>query len=79
MCRREGWEGVILTFVVEPINPVDTCTFVVSPEDEEVLRVLDLVCEEEADGFERLLAPIDIIAEEEVVCFRRESTVFKES
>lgn len=33
----------ILTFVVEPVNPVDTRALVVPAEDEEVLWVLDLV------------------------------------
>ena len=40
----------ILTFVVEPVDPVNTGTFVVAPEEEEVLRVLDLVGEQEAAG-----------------------------
>jgi hypothetical protein len=44
---------------------------VVASEDEEVLRVFDLVGEEEADGLERLLASVDVVAEEEVVGFWR--------
>ena len=60
-----------LTFVVEPVNPVDTGTFVVSSEDEKVFRVLDLVGQQEADGLERLFPSIDVVSEEEVVGFRR--------
>lgn len=51
----------------------------VAPQDEEVLGVLDLVREEEADGLEGLLASIDVVAQEEVVGFGRESAILKES
>jgi hypothetical protein len=52
---------------------------VVAPEDEEVLRILDLVGQKEADGLERLLASVDVITEEEIVCFGREATILKET
>lgn len=39
-----------LTLVVEPVDPVDTGTLVVTSEDEKVFRVLDLVCQEQTDG-----------------------------
>ena len=51
----------------------------VSTKDEKVFRILDLVCEEEAYGFEGLLTPVDIIAEEEVVCFWWETPIFEKS
>lgn len=51
----------------------------VSTKDEKVFRVLDLVCEEEADGFEGLLTPVDIVAEEEVVCFWWKTPIFEKS
>lgn len=51
----------------------------ISPEDEEVLWVLDLVREEQANGFKGLLAPVDVVPKEEVVCFGWESSVFKEA
>ena len=38
------------TLVVEPVDPVDTGTLVVTSEDEKVFRVLDLVCQEQTDG-----------------------------
>jgi hypothetical protein len=34
---------------------------VVAAEDEEVFGVFDLVCEEQADGLQRLLASVNII------------------
>lgn len=51
----------------------------VAAENEEVLRVLDLVCEEKADGLQRLLATVDIVTEEEIVGFRRETTVLEQA
>jgi len=50
-----------LTFVVETVDAGNGCTFMVSTELEEVLRVLDLVCEHQCDCFETLLASIYII------------------
>lgn len=51
----------------------------VPSEDEKVFGVLDLVGEQETDGLEGLLAAIDVIAEEEVVCFWRETAVLEQS
>ncbi len=48
-------------------------------KDEEVLGVLDLVRKEQADGLERLLATINVVAEEEVVGFWGEAAVLEES
>lgn len=39
-----------LAFVVEAIDTVDRGTLVVTAKDEEILRVLDLVGEEQANG-----------------------------
>lgn len=51
----------------------------VSSQDEEILGVLDLVCQEQANCLERLLAPVDVVSEEEVVGFGRETTVLEQS
>ena len=67
-----------LTLVVKAVYPVDARTLVVSSQNKEVFRVFDLVCKEEADRLKRLLATVDVIAEEEVVRFWRESTVFEQ-
>lgn len=48
-------------------------------EDEEVFWVLDLVREEQANGFKGLLASVDVVPKEEVVCFGWESSVFKQA
>lgn len=68
-----------LALIVETIDTVDRGALVVATEDEEVFGILDLICEEQADGLERLLATIDVVAEEEVVSFRGETTVFEET
>lgn len=48
-------------------------------EDEEVFWVLDLVREEQANGFKGLLASVDVVPKEEVVCFGWKSSVFKQA
>jgi hypothetical protein len=68
-----------LALVVEAIDTVDRSTLVVTSQNEEVLGVLDLVGEEQADGLKRLLTSVDVITEEEVVGLRREATVLEES
>ena len=67
----------VRTFVIEPVYSVDTGTLVVSAQDEEVLRVLDLVCQQQTDRLQRLLSSIDVVTEEEVVGFWREPAVLK--
>jgi len=49
-------------FVVESIDPVNACTFVVSAKNEKVFWVLDLVGKQQTDGLERLFASIHIVA-----------------
>lgn len=58
-------------------KPVKSGAFVVSPEKEEVLRVLDLVGEEKQDGLNRVLAAVDVVAQEEVVRVRRVTALFE--
>lgn len=68
-----------LALIVETVDTIDRGTLVVSTQNEEVLGVLDLVCKEEADGLERLLATVDVVTEEEVVSLRGETAVFEET
>jgi hypothetical protein len=51
-----------LALVIKAIYPVDGGTLMVAAEDVEVLGVLDFVGEEEADGFQGLLAPVHVVA-----------------
>ena len=68
-----------LALIVEAVDTVDGRAFVVAAQHEEVLRVLDLVGEQQADGLKGLLATVYIVAEEEVVGFRGEATVLEEA
>ena len=47
-------------------------------QEEEVLGVFDLVGQQKADGLQGLLAPIHVVAEEEVVGLGREAAVLKQ-
>lgn len=50
----------------------------VSPEEEEVLRVLNLVGEHETDAFDWLFSSVNVVTEEKVVLVARVSAVLKE-
>jgi hypothetical protein len=67
-----------LALIVETVDAVDRGALVVTAENEEVLRVLDLVCKEQADCLQRLLATIYIVTEEEVVGLWGEAAIFEE-
>ena len=51
----------------------------VSTKNEEVLGILDLVREEEANSLETLLATVDVIAQEEIIRLGREATVLEQT
>ena len=50
----------------------------ITPEQEEVLRVLDLISEHKRNTLNRLFSSINIIAEEQIILIARVATVFKE-
>ena len=68
-----------LALIIEAVDAVDAGALVISAKNEKVLGILDLVCEEQADGLERLLASVDIVAEEKVVGFRWEATILEQA
>lgn len=51
----------------------------VSAQDEEVLGVLDLVGEQQADRLQRLLSTIDIVSQKQIVGLGWETTVLEEA
>ena len=51
----------------------------VTSEQEEVLWVLDLVAEKEANRLDRLFPTVDVVTEEEVVRFRWEASILEDS
>jgi hypothetical protein len=51
----------------------------VTAQDKEVLRVLDLEGKQQADRLQRLFATVYIVAQEQVIGLRRESTVLEQT
>ena len=51
----------------------------VSPQQEEVFRILDFIGEKKTDSFQRVLSTIDIISQKEVVRVGRIPSVFEQS
>lgn len=70
--------GVALTLVIETVDAVDAGTFVVATQQEEVLGVLDLVGQQQADGLQRLFAPVHVVTQEQVVALGGKAPVLKE-
>jgi hypothetical protein len=68
-----------LALVVEAIDAIDRRALMIATQDEEVLGVLDLVREKQTDGFQRLFASIDVISEEEIVCFWWKAAVLEQA
>lgn len=78
---RGNWkqsETGSLTLVIEAIDAVDGGTLVVAPEQEEVFRVFDLVRQQQADGFQRLLPSVHVVTQEQVVGLWGEAAILKE-
>jgi hypothetical protein len=68
-----------LALVIEAVYAVDRRALVVATQDEEVLGVLDLVRQKQANRLEGLLAAIHVVAQEEIVRFWREASVFEQA
>jgi hypothetical protein len=68
-----------LALVVETVDAVDGGALVVAAKDKEVLGVFDLVREEQADGLERLLATVYVVAEEKVVGLWWETAILEQT
>lgn len=89
-CDRQAVEAVrkclpqldvvpALALIVETVDAVNRGALVVATQNEEVLWILDLVGQQEADGFERLLATVDVVAKEQVVGLWGETAVFEQA
>ena len=65
------------TLVIKTVEFVDFGGLMVTPEEEEVLGILDLVAKEEHDGFDGLLAPVDIVTQKQVVFFGRIASIIE--
>ena len=67
------------TFIIKPVNSVDTRTLVISSQNKEIFRVFDLIGKEEANGLERLFTPVNVVTKEKVVGFWREPSVLEKT
>lgn len=77
MKSRECSSGQ-LTFIIEAVDAVDAGTLVVPTEQKEILRVFDLIGQQQADGLQRLLATVHIVPQEKVVALWGEATILKQ-
>ncbi len=68
-----------LAFVIKAVNAVDGSALVVAAQDEEVLGVLDLVRQQQADGLERLLASVYVVPQKQVVRLWWEAAILEEA
>lgn len=66
-------------FIVEPIYTIDGGALMIATQDEKVLWVFDLVGEQQADGLQRLLASVNIVPKEEIVCLWWEATILEQT
>jgi hypothetical protein len=64
-------------FIIESVDAVDGSALVVSSENKEVLGVLDLVSQQQANGFQALFPTIHVVSEENVVGLGREASVLE--
>ena len=53
--------------VIKSINSIDGATFVISSQEEEIFRVLNLIGEQQTDDLQILLSSVHIVAEEKIV------------
>lgn len=69
----------VLTLVIEAINTIDGSAFVIASQEEKVLRVLNFIREQQTDCFQRLFSPIHVVAQEQIVTFRRKAAVLEQA
>lgn len=69
---------IILTLIVEAVYSVNRCTLMVSSQQKKVFWVLYLVSQQEADGFQGLLASVYIVTQEQVVALWWKASIFKQ-
>lgn len=67
-----------LAVVVESVHSVNLGDLMVTSEQEEVFRVLDLEGEEQTESLDGVLSAVNIVSQEEIVSFRRHATKFKQ-
>jgi len=77
-CLPETNAVATLAFIVKTVYSIYGSTFMVPPKEEEILGILHLVTEQQAYGLQALLASINVVPKEKVVCLRRKPTTLEE-
>ena len=67
-----------LAFIIEAVDSINLCAFMIASKKEEVLRILDLIAEKETNRLDGLFSSVDVVAKEEVVGLGREATVLED-
>ena len=67
-----------LALVIEPVNAIDLSTLVIASQQEEVLGVLNLVAQQKAHCFNRLLSAVNVVTKEEVIGLGREASILED-
>ena len=68
----------VYVYVCIQYVPVHARTLVVAPQDEEIVWVFDLICQQQTDGLQGVLPSVHIIAQKEVVAFGAVTADFEE-
>ena len=55
-----------VAFLVESVDLIDGLTFVVSSQQEEVVRVANLVGQKQTDSLQILMSSVHVVAKEEI-------------
>uniref|UniRef100_A0A0A8YB81 TOPP4 n=1 Tax=Arundo donax TaxID=35708 RepID=A0A0A8YB81_ARUDO len=66
-----------LALVVEAVDAVDGGALVVAAEEEEMLRVPELVRQQQADGLDAVIPAVHVVAQEQVLAPRRETAALE--
>ena len=66
-----------LALGMEPVMEVDRLGLVIASQQKEVLRVFDLIGEEQRDRFNALRSTVHVVAKEEIVDLRREAMMIE--
>ena len=62
-------------FVPKSIYPTNTLAFMIASKQEHTFRILDLVTEKEAEGFDALFASVNVVAKKQIISIRRKACV----
>ena len=75
----ESYRVPSFALIVEAVDSVDLGAFMVASKKEKVLRVLDLIAEQQRNSLNTLLSSVDVVSKEKVIRFRWESTILKQA